>query len=365
MPFCKIFWGTAASLSPSQIPPPPHLLPHPYPDPSPTPPVHSRSRRPTLTVDDPCRRRTPPRPPLTLAQFNPTLHAHRCRRRLPLPPSPPSHPWHSRSSPPPPPPSPLPPRWRFPPSQPPSRRRGAAPAWPRESLSAGPLPRPATPRLRQLRCCSTRARATRRSRPGADAEAVPAHHDLDAKWNACLDLSIRRIAYAPRGEAGSGRWRGAAAVVRRRSSFVADLRRCRRAFVCVLVALLCLFYDAAFGLRLRASQAEAPVPADLALSSLPICIPQLVSLRANGAWFDLLTRYAVCAGVRREALRADLVPGTGPPAPARPRPAASTASSPCPLATCVSSDFIASTRRGDESEGDVTAGYISCKALVL
>ncbi|KAI4970530.1 hypothetical protein ZWY2020_001444 [Hordeum vulgare] len=58
----------------------------------------------------------------------------------------------------------------------------------------------------------------------------------------------------------------------------------RRAFACALagaalaLALLCLFHGAAFGptlrhprLRHRAFQAQAPLPADLALSSLPVC----------------------------------------------------------------------------------------------
>ncbi|XP_047059158.1 probable methyltransferase PMT9 [Lolium rigidum] len=61
----------------------------------------------------------------------------------------------------------------------------------------------------------------------------------------------------------------------------------RRAFACALagavlaLALLCLFYGAAFGPTLRrrhtapplrsVPQAQAPVPADLALSSLPVC----------------------------------------------------------------------------------------------
>jgi hypothetical protein len=76
----------------------------------------------------------------------------------------------------------------------------------------------------------------------------------------------------------------------------------RRAFACVLVravlalALLCLFYGAAFGPTLRrrhrhpraplrpVPQAQAPVPADLALSSLPVRTPSLFPLVLTVGW---------------------------------------------------------------------------------
>lgn len=38
----------------------------------------------------------------------------------------------------------------------------------------------------------------------ADKQIIPPHHDLDAKWDACLDLTVRRFVYSSAAGAFAG-----------------------------------------------------------------------------------------------------------------------------------------------------------------
>ncbi|CAJ1957954.1 unnamed protein product [Sphenostylis stenocarpa] len=46
----------------------------------------------------------------------------------------------------------------------------------------------------------------------ADKQIIPPKHDLDAKWDACLDLTVRRFVYSSSAGAFAGAFAGSASV---------------------------------------------------------------------------------------------------------------------------------------------------------